>query len=376
MVNTGKPLGSRSPLDDENTRQQLTRLFGESLVGGWPELNPIAGQKARIRRPRFWTKLGLFAAVTVGVVVLLGRASGPGLVRRDTDDRAHYASELSNFLTDGDLEQSSSFVRLVQGKPLPTGIEDPHRFLIERSQAALYRYYDADPQRVQGILSALSKQASEPQLRVVALTIASRAERAQATAELSELTRRWPRDGQLQFLLATALESSGEVAAAREAYGRSEDLGPAWLPHRFDQVEFERRQGRTDEVNRLVDGMTRANPESAWSVLAQSVFRGHQLAQPQGSAVQRAKQALFAAIAARQKADPSDAQRNLSEAISLVKSQAPFLIDFAEALLRDGTPQLARWLVDTPDWARTNSPVKAEMEQRVRAAETQARPTR
>jgi len=383
MVGEKPPGRAASPLEDRGTLQQLSRLFGETLTGGWPELTQGVTGSGRIRRPRWLLKVAAVLMALLGAVLLLRQVSAPGLSRRDADRAAHYASELANFLTDGDLERCAEFVELVEKEPQATRSDARPSFLVERTEAALYRYYDADPKRLERVSRSFGRYGREPELRVAALTIASRAERSEAVAELEQLGRRWPRDGRIQYLLATALAFRDERTQAKLCFERSEDLSPAWLAHRFEQVRFEIFADDQTAAKRLVKGMVRRSPNSLWTRLAQAVLGGAQDAGPptlspqtaetEKPAVARANQALLAAEVTQKQGDVLEAQRHLGRACRLVNDQAPFVLDFAEVLLSDGAVELAAWLVDSSSWPRDTSPARSEMERKVRDAHAAAR---
>jgi len=383
MVGEKSSGNARSPLEDQGTLQQLSRLFGETLTGGWPELAQSAPGGTRIRRPRWWLKLTAVLGALLGLVLLLRQVSAPGLSRRDADRTEHYASELANFLTDGDLQRCAEFVKQLE-KESPTAPGDARpSFLVERTEAALYRYYDADPKRLDRVTSSVGRNGRQPELRVAALTIASRAERSEAISELEQLGRRWPRDGRIQYLLATALAFRDKQAQAKLCFEHSEDLSPAWLAHRFEQVKFEIFADDQTAADRLVKGMVRRSPDSLWTRLAQAVLSGAkdagsptlppQAAETEEPAVARANQALLAAEVSQKRGDALEAQRHLGRACRLVNDQAPFVLDFAETLLSDGAVELAAWLVDYSSWPRDTSPARAEMERKVRDAQSAAR---
>lgn len=366
------------PIADPALRRQLEQLFGESLFGPWPELGQ-GPQKTRRRRSLAWLwKLGV-----VGVVALLfwgGRALfQPGLERQVRDDRANYAAELQAFLNDGNLSRAAQFVTLVQveSPQVESGAidpKDPYCDLIVSTEAALYRYYDAKPERLNRIrpLIEQSEHASLRQL-VAGFTVASREERAGRLSELERLHNELPNDNEVEYLLATALEQKGASDAAREAWERSAKLGPAWLGHRFEHAWFEWHRDRKPSAEKIARQMLRVDPDSTWAKLAAETFelpndievesvRGDAAAPPPTTPVQIHFRKLQESVTAARQNSTSQAKARLVEAMSAIQHQQAFLLDAFDWLLEAGRTELARELTLLSEWPKESSIAQAKQE--------------
>lgn len=356
MVSTPSELGTRG------VERELAKLFGESLFGPWPELTQLSVTAPPPRRRRRWVWL------VVSLVVLLATALGisaiirPGLARRTSDERAHLAQDLRIFLRDGDLERVSRFIALVR-QQRDSGQDNAHRELLVRADAAAYRYLDADPERLRRIqpgLAAAFEPNAAPDLVVAGFTVLSREERKAHIPRLERLRDQLSRESEVYYLLATALEQRGDITAARQAWEESARLGPAWLAHRFEQAEFERRQGNQRAAVKIVRRMVGVDPQSAWSRLATRAFgvspdetpsqdeagHGPQSAPP----VEVFYARLLQSVAAAEKDELGQARRYLTEAAEAVHGQAPFLLDAFDWLVTAGSEALARELTALPAW--------------------------
>jgi tetratricopeptide (TPR) repeat protein len=351
-----------SDLGTRGVERELSKLFGESLFGPWPELGqlPVASPPARRRRRRTWLAIALVAALAT--VFGINAVIRPGLARRSLDERAHFAQELRRFLRDGDLERVSRYITLVRGgqQARPAAA---HLDLVLRAEAAAYRYRDADPERLRRIepeLATAFDPNASPDRLIAALTVLSREERAARLPELERLRGKMDRDSEPFYLLATALEQRGDVSAARRAWEASARLGPAWLAHRFEQAEFERRQGDAAAAANIARRMLEVDPQSAWSRLAIDAFGSKPDAQVPASEAGRGAQSpapvevfyerLLEGVDAAHKGELRQAQRSLQEAVDAVHGQAPFVLDAFDWLVAAHSQALARELTASPAW--------------------------
>ena len=267
---------SGSPLaETADAERQLSALFGESLFGPWPELGPELANRDRSGGRKVWLwRLALVAAL-VGLFLGVQKLLEPGLDRKVAEDRSNYAQQLAMFLEDGALEQAAEFAALARGPSRAIEPQDPHLETLIRAEAALYRYFDADPKRLERLRPWLEKGNAGTlgkSGQLASITLLSRAERAEYVSELEALRAELAGDPELHYLLATAYEELGDVDKARQAWARSEDLGPAWLAHRFEQALFEAGQGKGDAAWELARDMSESSPSSAWSKAARSLF--------------------------------------------------------------------------------------------------------
>jgi hypothetical protein len=360
-----------------STARQLSLLFGETLVGPWPELGADFERRDRLRRPRLLLKLGLLLLAFGGLVLLGHSLLAPGLERRTLADRSHYTAELETSLADGDLVHAVDFAALAELEPATATAKTPLSPLTVYAEALFYRYLDADPKRTARIAQELSQPvvslAKEPRLQLAALVVKSRRERKSALGELEELSRKLPRDSVVYYLLATAQESLGNEEAARLAWVRSADLGPAWLVHRFEQAEFEHHTNNDAEAASVTLEMNRVDPLSPWSKLAWSAF-GATLApmpsRPPSDAavapvpvVEVHQELLLSSIQAAKRGDMQAARRALGQAVQVVHGGAPFLLDAFDSLLASGLPALARELAQLPEWPRDHAAARAALQQ-------------
>ncbi len=387
-----------APIADPRVRQQVAQLFGESLFGAWPELERNLLKPRRRRRWRPW-----FYRIMVVGVLAFGFWGGqrllqPGLQRQVDDQRGNLATELQSFLSDGDLARAAQFLPLVRdgeasAKPLATkstdhlGIDpkDPHLDLIVGAEATLYRYFDADPERLRRIRPHLEGVGSSSPLRLIArLTILSREERAARLTEIEQLRNDQPNRNELEYLAATALEFRKEEKGAREAWERSERLGPAWLGHRFEQAWFELHQERQPAAQKVARQILRVDPDSSWSKLAiitfelQSDTQGQSVrgdaAAPIVAPVQVHFEKLLQSIAAGRRSDWALAKELVVAAAAAARDQPPFLYDAFDWLVAEKLPALARQVTLLSAWP-SDAPLAAAKSARLAAIASLPAPT-
>ncbi|MBN2196070.1 MAG: hypothetical protein JW751_24855 [Polyangiaceae bacterium] len=350
--------------DRRDTDRQLAALFGESLAGPWPELGSQVERAGSIRRWRIWP--WWLGALVLTVAVALGTRAlvGPGLERRSAEDRGEHVERLRMSLEDGHLEHAAELLDLVRPPTPDLDPVDPHLEQLLRAEAAVYRYFDADPARLARIRPYLPGEASaavSASRQVAYFAVLCREERAQHLVDLERLRNRLPRDAEVHYLVASAQEQKGMTAAAREAYGRSADLGPAWLHHRFDQLEFERQQGDLRAAVETATDMLRSDPGSPWSRLAASLTELPVPAvdpdrdAPVSSPVQVFRMTLLQAGEAAIRGDGSRAEQSLDAAVAAVHGEAPFLIDAFDYLERRGSLTLARRLTEARAWPKDSA---------------------
>jgi tetratricopeptide (TPR) repeat protein len=352
--------------------RQLARLFGESLFGPW--LDPGQYLDATRTTRRHGTPFRRLALLFF--ILCVGTAAGwivrAGLVRRTGEARAHVAHSLATFLREGELDRAAQFLALLRGPNATLDPHDPHLDLIVRGEAALYRYQDADPARLGRIRPYLAPAATgsaSAQLILASLAVASRAERAARLAELEAIRASCDKDPEFHYLLATALEHLGDVKAAQQAWDRSSELGPLWLAHRYEQAWFEARQNRQEAVNKLVSGLVRVAPDSAWARLASERFGsapGPDVAAAAPSAHPAPAVALFhqnfaSALARALSGDLVAARRSLGQAMTAINDQAPFVLDGFDWLIEFKATRLAHDLTAFEAWPRRSELAAARL---------------
>jgi tetratricopeptide (TPR) repeat protein len=366
-------------------QRQLSRLFGESLLGAWPELGQKLASIPPSVRQRHHRGFFAWAALAIlGVAFAITWTNRPKLDRTGLQRRAHYAEELGTFLQDGELERASEFVALVRGDRAGLDPADPHLDRMIRAEAAIYRYSDADPARLARIRPFLqsSSGSGSPERLIAGLTVLSREERAERWSLLVGLRASRHGDPEFFYLLATAQEARGDVGAAREAWQRSAELGPAWLSHRFEQAEFERRRGDEAVAARVATQMLRADPESAWSRLASSEFQVRTApvaSTGEGGRVPRVPPPvevyhgeLLGALHAVRGHDLGGAKQHLAAAVHAVNGQAPFVLDAFDWLLEADLKVLAEELTRLPAWPRDSQAARRKIARLSREATARA----
>jgi hypothetical protein len=321
--------------------------------------------------------------LALGVRFGLSAVIHPALERTTLDQRAHYAEELATFLHDGELEPAAEFLQLMHGKRADLDPGDPHLDLMIRVEAAVYRYQDADPARLARIrhyLEPSSARQPSPERSVASLTVLSVEERASRWSVFETLRAQMANDPEFSYLLATTLERRGDLEGARAAWGHSADLGPAWLCHRFEQAEFERRRADDAAASRVVTRMIRVDPESPWSRLASTQFAlvpvpaasAPELgrAKPLTPPVQVFHAELYRAAEAARGSDPEQAKRHLTRAATAVHDQSAFLFDAFDWLLGCELPELARELTDLQGWPADSALARTKLERLNRCPRT------
>jgi hypothetical protein len=344
-------------------RRQLSRLFGESVLGAWPELDQKLGSlPPSVRRRRRWGRSVWVALAMLGVAAALAWPKRPGLNRGNSGQRGDYAQDLAAFIGDGELERASEYVALLRGESGALDPGDPNLDQVIRAEAAIYRYLDADPARLARIRPwlASSPANASPERLIASLAVLSREERADKRPWLVGLRTALHGDPEFHYLLATAETARGDLQAAREAWQRSAELGPAWLGHRFEQAEFERGRGDETAARKIVGQMLRVDPDSAWSRLAASEL-GVQVAPiasnsdggrvPRGpSPVEVYHDELLGALHATLASDLPAARRHVGAALAAVHGEAPFVLDAFDWLLDAELVALAQELTRLPAW--------------------------
>jgi len=366
----------RAPSYQKEVESQLAILFGQSLFGTWSELSISAQRRDKAIRKSRWLVRTVALVAVIGIVLLGWALVQPGMERVSSDDRAHYAEELCGFVADGDWEHSAPLVDRVRGESKSLDALDVHRDLLVHAEAALYRYFDADPRRLDRIrahiLSKTEALQSAPR-RLASLAVLSREERAAHLPEMEQMRSELPRDTELLYLIATAHESRGEIEAAREAFNRSASLGPTWVSQRFEQALFERHQGKAEAASKIAVQLIHANSDSSWSPLAAAIFNIH--SEPLGadaavampSPVQIFHAKLLQAVAVWKNHSENEARQCLTAAVTAVNAQAPFLLDAFDDLLQEQAVDLARTLTLQPTWPRDSAIAAAKQERLAKA---------
>jgi hypothetical protein len=370
------------PLEDERVQQQLAQLFGASLFGPWPELAQNQGKPPRRRRSSVWIYRLLVTVALIAAVWGGRRIFAPGLQRQTDERRANYAEELQSFINNGEFERAAQFVYLVRGSPevpaertaaSPVDAKDPYLELVVRAEAVLYRYFDAEPERLTRLRSLLGVigQNSRPR-QIAGYTIQSRAERAGSLPELQRLHDDLPNSYEVEYLLATALDAHNDVDGAQAAFVRSARLAPAWLGHRFEQAWFDLRHEHRSEAQKIAREMERIDPDSPWSHLALATceipkssdvpsVRGD-AAVPVATPVQAYFEALQQCIAAGRRGDEAEGKARLFAALGAIHHQRPFLFDTFDWLVEQKQFGLARALAESPEWPRDDKLAQARIE--------------
>jgi tetratricopeptide (TPR) repeat protein len=381
MEPTELPAADRAgPAGDVGVDRQLAGLFGESVFGAWMAPGQYLGPGRTGIKRRSWGRRLLVLALLAVTAVATTRLIRTGLARQAGQERDRFAEELAEFVKEGALERASEFVSILETGRNSLDPADPHLDLLIRAEAALYRYHDANPERLRRIEQYLAApQPSKPSAsRVVAgMAVLSREERASRLAALEGQKKALEHDPEFFYLLATTLEQRGDIDAAREAWKRSADLGPLWLVHRFEQALFETRHGNRAGAAKIASQMISVDADSPWSRLAVSWFGDGTLKVPPVSAeggvrteapalLYRAR--LRDAVAASRRDDPGQARRHLANALQAVNNQAPFVFDAFDCLVKERAVGLARQLTTFEAWPEQSPIAKAKASQLSEAA--------
>jgi hypothetical protein len=361
---SSRPSDLTSKTSVSSLDRQLARLFGESLFGPWldpSEWMPLSG---RARKPGAWIRR--IAIAFLAVVVVAGGAwlAGYGFYRHEAQERARVAKDVAAFLAEGELERLAQFLAILSPATDQLQATDPYLDLIVQAEAALYRYHDASPARLERVSRFLAADDGFPRRFVARMTVASLAERSAAYPRLSKLPSSLAADPEIWALLAS-VEEGRNVVAARRSWERAFEAGPLWLPHRYQQCLFEARQGRTDRVARLVNHMVKVDPDSPWTHLAQSL-RARSPVSALGAtapAVAQHHQQLALVFEGAHPGEVSAARRQaLGRALDAVQGGAPFVLDVFDRLMAVHAKDLAAEMTSYEAWPRDNPFAQARLE--------------
>lgn len=370
MVNHPEPAG----ID-----KQLAKLFGESLFGGWLDPHHTVAPSRGLAKRRAWGRqlaaLLLLTSLVLAATIFIRR----GLARQAGARRAQLCEELCSFLREGELERSAAVLSLIRAERTGSETSQKDRDLLARTEAALYRYHDADPARLKAVQRwSGAPTGGAPDQILAGLTVQSREERAANLSVLRDLRAHFSEDAEYHYLLASALEQHREVEPAREAWQRSAELGPLWFVHRFEQAAFERRQGHAEAAAKVASAALRAAPGSAWANLFRSSFPVQSAppsllgpAQqevvapapaPASPPVEVHRARLVEAVEAARRSDLMTARRLLHEALTAVRGEAPFVLDAYDWILDEGQVALGRELTAFDAWPAGSPLARAKLD--------------
>jgi hypothetical protein len=344
---------------DPTIDRQLARLYGESLFGAW--LDPARAVSFRQRRRgSFGKRLGiaLLLLLLVGAGVWLTRR---GLSRRAHEARVDVAHDVASFLAEGELDRVAQFLSLLKPPSEPLQATDPHLDLIVRAEAALYRYQDASPARLSLISPYLGADSSAPERLLAKLTVASRTERAAARVALEGLVSALDKEPAVPTLMATVSEQKHDWQAARKNWERSFQVGPLWLPHRYQQCWFEARQHNANGVDSIAAHLAKVAPDSPWTRLVFDHFPNSAKRptvtgniKPLPPVAEYHDQVVIALGRAKENDLPA-ARQALGKALAAVHDQAAFVLDAFDWLLDAKAMALAKELTAFEAWPRNNN---------------------
>ena len=355
------------PIEDHGVRRQLSQLFGESLFGPWPELHQHSARPQPRRNYGSWALRFFVLACIVAAVVGVRALVRPGFQRQVVDQRGHYAQELKLFIDDGNLERAAQYLPLVQGTTNGTTASkaldpnDANLELLVTTEAALYRYYDASPERLGKIRRFLDDTGhASPSRQIASLIVASREERAARISTIERLRNDLPNEYELEYLLATALEFQNDPSLSRSAWERSAKVQPAWLGHRFEQAWFEARHSENTKVQEIASQLVATDPDSNWAKLTLDWFELPADAQARvlhgdagataPSPVQSHFMLLTRSVQAAHFNRLGEAKELLRQAAAVVQYQAPFLFDVFDWCVAEQLFALAQDLTRMTEW--------------------------
>ncbi len=204
------------PSDASDLHNKISILFGASLFDTTVAPRANGSRVAKLPTKGSWGVRIIVVSVALVVLTMTVWLIGTGASSQTTNDRARVAVDMFGFLKNGELSRASQFLSILTSSSDSLDPLDPHLDLVLRVEAFLYRYYDADVQRlrrVQPYLAISSVSRSSPQRIVAGLDLLSHQELVLHLPLLKEIGAVLAQDPEYYHLLAIALERSGEVEA-------------------------------------------------------------------------------------------------------------------------------------------------------------------
>ncbi len=313
-----------------------------AMLGGdrFEEQERLLPPKTRLLPQQRRSKLSA-ARVAVGVVVVstFGFATcvlREGLLVRAEARAQDDLAQLDAVASQGATEHAVLVADSLQAREhLPAA----EAILLARTEAILFRFRDAAPDRLEHIVNLLARddvRAHERQVAVVSALLSSRRERAAMLDRLLELERGAGEDPEPSYLVATAYAQLHDAESAAAAFERSLEIEPSHLEHLYVYAAQQLVAGNAAAAAELLEVMREANPSSPWTrMLALRI-------EPDAEALGAAPPVVLAWRAI--------AEDDVERAVELVHADPAFLIDFADTLIATGRLSVARRLVAHERW--------------------------
>ncbi len=334
---------------------QLDALLGGASFEERERRLPPSTRLTNVDTRRKWS-FGRASSTVVlsGVAVFAVWVVRVGLGARSDERAREVLAQLGDVASQGATQQAMLVANSLHERE---HMAPEEAILLARTEAILYRFRDAAPERtavIERLLARPEVAARDDQVRIVRAILAPRRERAAMIESLAALAE-GATDPEPSYLLATAYAHRADEDRAKAAFERSLELEPAHLEHLGAYGAQQLEAGEVDAANALLDVMREVDPRSPRvHLLALRVdpeaAQGARLDDPEVPRVVRAEAALVAAIAAAHRGASDEASAALEEAVELVRGDRAFLIDLADELIRAGQTDLARSVVAHATW--------------------------
>ncbi|MEE8410293.1 MAG: hypothetical protein V3T05_11850 [Myxococcota bacterium] len=346
---------------------QLGALYGESLFGKWDEsvAAGLGGLDERRLMPRASWKLVVGLPVVLAVLGVAYEAVDSILDRHAAQQREQIAERMRHLIHTGAVKQlAEQLADPAADHASFIDTEGAHHATWRRGHATAYRFYDADPARLELLRLMSAAPAIDRQEAVTHALVASRAARPAARAVLALPEGAREKDPQAAYLHATIYRRAGDTAAMRRSMNLAIALEPSNLIHLAEQADIFAWNRWRRSADDLIAEMQDISPSNGWTRVAMarlSVWMKRPLPPepvvPKGaepstalSGVPAAQLALAKTLTSLRSDDTKSAPAALSAAIEHVNAQPAFLLDFVDDALEAGRPVIARAIMGSGGW--------------------------
>lgn len=337
-------------------------LLGASVFGRFTRVTSFSERprtRGRARPSRSAVRLcslSVLILIATGCIAIV-RA---GLAARAERESRELVREIEQLVRVGSLSQAAEQLPLVVDGVRHYGLEHEHRGRLARIEATLYRHYDADPERLKRIESALDRvrDPTSGDAVVARALIASSVDRLELIRELERVVSTGPTDSEAEFLLGTALSRGGAVTEADHRFERAEMLEPSHLQHLAGILRHHAALGRSFEAEQVLGRMRDIGPASPWTRLAEVELvtrlkgRTSEASEIETDLppVPRAAALFVKALSLLESKREDEALAALGESSALVHHEMPFLLDMVDRLLAASETSAARFLFESRGW--------------------------
>lgn len=391
---TSRVGGTTAPVElSPELEGQLHALFGTSLFGPWQmqvAVSPVGtlGAFGRQGLSKRQFAIGAAALLVIGALALL---LALGLRRSHERQLAQLVASIERLMRGGSMVALAESLPQLDEALTNTSVDGEQVAVAARAHATLYRYHDADRDRLtraRELLERIGAVASENHHAIIARAVLlPTSERAQLRAELDRLDTDANDDPEVAFTLATILRSAGETRRAEAAYERAERLEPSNLYHSAESIGFYHQLRRRLLVANLVEQMRNINPMDPWTRWAEASTTGtaterlaaldallEEASEPAGSQAAGEEAPVLPPLSAvlegrahlesarLHNSDP-DTREHLEAAFAAVDSQRSFVLDYFDLLVSAGQLDLAKQLTEVNGWpSEAGMPALARLE--------------